>query len=179
LRSGAVAQELGGGAYLLPKDSERKGPLQPGEARDYYLPHSMCDAIALLGTSLRADQYWIAAYSGGDEVGRVGGEHVRLFLDRAQVVVHRRAAPLFGTLPDADRLAVIRAVAPLRGVERDRWPTAGAMPLDGAPLAYVVRVGEDLGVIITQTEDKGVEVVDIVRKSALEQFDRSGEGPTQ
>jgi hypothetical protein len=179
LRSGIVAQELGGGMDLLPKDREKKGPLQPGEARDYFLPAGMFDGVALLGTSLRPDQYWIAAYSGRDEVGRVGGEHVWPFLHRSGIVVHRRAAPRFGTLPDADRLAVIRAVAPLRGAQPDQWPAAGAKPLEWAPSNFVVRAGEDLSVVVTQAPGKGVEIVDIVRPSALEQFDGEDKGPKQ
>src|SRR5439155_14468021 len=100
---------------------------------------------------------------------RLDGEHIQPFFDRAQIVFHRRAVPIFDTLPEADRLAVIKAVAPLRGMERDQWPSAGAQPLDGVPLAFVVRAGEDLGVVVAQTEDRSVEVADIVRESVLDQ----------
>jgi hypothetical protein len=96
--------------------------------------------------------------------------------DELRVVFHRRARPVFDTLPDADRNAILRAVAPLRGTERDQWPSAGARPLQGVPLAFVVRAGDELDAIVTQTEDKGVEVVDIIRPSALEQFDTTNVG---
>jgi hypothetical protein len=96
--------------------------------------------------------------------------------DELRVVFHRRARPVFDTLPEADRNAILRAVAPLRGSERDQWPSAGARPLQGVPLAFVVHAGDELDVIVTQTQDKGVEVVDIIRPSALKQFDTTAEG---
>jgi hypothetical protein len=97
--------------------------------------------------------------------------------DELRVVFHRRARPVFDTLPEGDRNAILRAVAPLRGRERDQWPSAGARPLRGLPLDFVVRAGDELDVIVTQTEDKGVEVVDIIRPSALNQFDTTDEEP--
>jgi hypothetical protein len=112
-------------------------------------------------------------------VSRVGEEHVWPFLQRSGIVVHRRAAPRFGTLLDADRLAVIRAVAPLRGAQPGQWAAAGANPLEWAPSNFVVRAGEDLSVVVTPAPDKGVEIVDIVRQSALEQFDGQDKGPKQ
>lgn len=130
----------------------------------------MFEGVALTATSLSPDRFWIAAYCGGEEVGRVIGQDIRPFLDRSGIVIHRRAQPLFDTLPESGRLAVIRAVAPLRGVERDKWTAAGASAIEGLPLTFVVRAGDDLRVVITQTEDKGVEIVDIVRKAALDQF---------
>ncbi len=182
-------QQVGGGAVvaedrewpldLFPIDQARTGPLQPGEERGYYLPQILYDNVASTCVSLPPDQLWVAVYSGTEEVGRIGGEHVQLFFERASVVFHRRAVPFFDTLPEADRLAVIRAVAPLRNVKRDQWPSAGAVPLDGTPLAFLVRAGEDLGVVVQPTEDKKVEVADIVREGALEQFEASGGGPTQ
>jgi hypothetical protein len=96
--------------------------------------------------------------------------------DELRVVFHRRARPVFDTLPEGDRNAILRAVGPLRGRERDQWPSAGARPLQDVPLAFVVRAGDELDVIVTQTEDKGVEVVDIIRLSALKQFDTTDEG---
>jgi len=96
--------------------------------------------------------------------------------DELRVVFHRRARPVFDTLPEGDRNAILRAVAPLRGRERDQWPSAGARPLQGVPLAFVVRGGDELDVIVTQTEDKGVEVVDIIRPSALKQFGTAARG---
>jgi hypothetical protein len=174
-----VAHECGGSVDFFPKDQSQKGPLQPGEEREYYLPQSMYDGVALLGVSLPSDQFWLAAYSGTEEVGRLGGERVQPFFDRVPIVFHRRAVPIFDTLPETDRLALIRTVARLRGIERDRWPSAGAQPLEGTPFAFVVRVGEDLGVIVSQTEDKKVEVGDIIRESVLDQFVTPGEGSKQ
>jgi hypothetical protein len=171
-----VVQDLGGSVNFLPRNPARKGPLQPGEEREFYLPQDLYDGVALLCFSLRAEQFWIAAFSGTEEVGRAGGESIRPFFDRVPVVFHRRAVPLFGTLPEEDRLAVIRAVAPPRGVETDRWPSLGAEPLEGVPLTFVVRAGEELGVLVTRTEDNKVEVVDIFRESALDQVDTSDEG---
>jgi hypothetical protein len=97
--------------------------------------------------------------------------------DVLRVAFHRRARPVFDSLPEGERNAVVRAVAPLWGQERDQWASAGAQPLQGVPLAFVVRAGDELRVIVTQTEEKGVEVVDIVRPSALDQFDRIDDGP--
>jgi hypothetical protein len=177
-RVGAVVvQEVGGSVEFLPRHPDRKGPLQPGEEREYHLPQQMYDGTALMALSLPADRFWLAAYCGTEEVGRLGGEHVRPFFDRVDIVFHRRARPIFDTLPEADRLAIIKAVGPLRRAERDRWSAAGAEPLEGTPLAYVVRASDDLGVVVTQTEDKKVEVLDIVRQSVLEQADTPGEGP--
>jgi hypothetical protein len=97
--------------------------------------------------------------------------------DQLSVAFHRRASPVFDTLPAADRNAILRAVAPLRGIARDQWPSAGARPLRGVSQAFVVHVGEDLDVIVAQTEDKGVEIEDIIRPSALKQFKTTDEGP--
>jgi hypothetical protein len=108
-------------------------------------------------------------------VGLVAGEQGQPVFDRTRIVFHRRALPLFDTLSEADRLAVVRAVAPLLGVEADQWLSAGAQPLEDGRSTFLVRAGEDMGVVVTPTEDRGVEVVDIVRESALEQFDGPGE----
>ncbi len=171
-----VAQDIGGSVDLMPRRRDRSGPFQPGEEREYYLPQEMYDGIALLALSLPADRYWFAAYSGTEQIGRLGGAYIGPFFDRVNIVFHRRATPIFHTLPEADRLAIVRAVAPLRSVERDRWDSAGAEPLEGIPQLFVVRATDDLGVVVTQTEDKKVEVVDIVRDSVLEQVGTPGEG---
>ncbi len=93
-----------------------------------------------------------------------------------RVVFRRRARPVFDTLPESERNAILRAVAPLWGRERDQWASSGARPLQGVPRAFVVRAGDELDVIVTQTEDKGVEVMDIIRPSALTQFETTDEG---
>jgi hypothetical protein len=175
--SAAGMKQLGGSVSLCPRDPTRVGAFQPGESRDYYLLPQLFDSVALTAVSLHPHQFWIAAYSGEDEVGRVGGEYIWPFLERAGIVINRRALPLFDTLPESDRLAVVQAAAVLRKIERDRWVETGAQPLDGVPLAFVVRAGEDLGIIVTQTQDKGVEIVDIVRPSSIEQFGQAGEDP--
>src|SRR5205823_241239 len=97
-------------------------------------------------------------------------------LDAVGMVIHPRALPVFDTMPELDREAVIEAVAPLRGLERDHWPSAGAREVPGIPLTYLVPVGQDLGVLVSQMEDKRVEVLDIVRLASLAQFAKPGEG---
>jgi hypothetical protein len=174
-----VAQEIGGSIDFVPKDRSQTGSLHPGDERDYYLSQAMFDGVALLGISLPPDQFWIAAYNGTEEVGRIGGEYVRPFFDRSLIVFHRRVVPIFDTLLEAERLAIIRSVAPLRGMQPDRWTSVGAQPLEGTPRAFIVRANDDLVVVITQTEDKKVEIEDIVRKSFLEQIDTLGEESKQ
>jgi hypothetical protein len=109
-------------------------------------------------------------------IGLVTAKHLQSVIDRSGITFHRRAMPLFDTLTEGDRVAVIKAVAPLRGVEKDQWPAVGVEPLDGKPLAFFVRAGEYL-VVVTPTEDKGVEVVDIVRQATLDWMEIPDEGP--
>ena len=174
-----VAQQPTASVALGPQHPEKEGLLQPGEASDYYLPHCLYDGVALTVVSLPPTQFWIAVYSEKEEVGRVAGKNLQPFFDRTGIKFHRRAMPLFGTLPESDRLSVIKAAAPLRGREKEQWPSAGAEPLDDAPHIFVVRAGEDLGVLVTPTEDRGVEIVDIVHPSALEQSGQAVEGAKQ
>jgi hypothetical protein len=176
---GVVAHEMGGTFDLLPRHRDRKGALQPGEEREYYLPQELYDAIGLLALSLPGDRFWFAAYSGTERVGQLAGEYIQPFFDRIHIGFHRRALPIFHTLPESDRIAVIKAVAPLRALEPSRWPSAGAEPLGSEFIAFVVRATDDLAVVVTQTEERKVEVVDIVRESALDQADTPGEGTKQ
>jgi hypothetical protein len=117
--------------------------------------------------------------NGSEEGAHTGAVHSDPAPDQTGIVLHRRAMPFFDTLAESDRLAVIKAVAPLRGMEIDQWPSAGAQPIEGTPFTFVVRAGDDLGVIVSRTDDKRVEIADIVRLSALDQFDTSGEGLKQ
>ncbi len=170
LKSGIVTYEIGGGVDLIPRNETRKGPFQSGEEREYYFPPMMFDGVVLLAASLAPSRFWIAAYCGTEQVGKLGGEYVLPYLNRSGIEINRQALPLFDTMPEAGRLAVIKAVAALRGLERDQWSTKGAQPLEGIPHAFVLRASEDSSVIVTQTEHKGVEIVDIVRRAILDQF---------
>lgn len=87
-----------------------------------------------------------------------------------QIEVHRRARPAFDTLPEKERLAVLKAVAPLCDLEREQWASAQAQPLEGVPHTFAMRALDDLVVLLTQTQNKGVEIMDIVRAEALEPF---------
>src|SRR4029077_19967604 len=82
-----VAHEVEPAAFL-PRLRDKRGPLQPGEEREYYLPEETYDGVALMASSLPADRFWLAAYSGAEQVGRLGGEHVRPFFDRVNIVFH-------------------------------------------------------------------------------------------
>jgi hypothetical protein len=92
------------------------------------------------------------------------------------VVIHRRAQPLFDTLAEVDRVAVLAAVDPLCRLDCERWASEDVQPLEGIPHAYAVRATPDLSVIISPTENKGVEIVDIVREAVLDQFDQTDAG---
>jgi hypothetical protein len=155
---------------LVPLDSAKKGVVQPGEMRDYFLPPEMLDRAALLCQSLNPGQYWVAAQSGGHEVGRLRGEWVRPYFDLAGVVIHRRALPLFETLSHADRLALVGTVALLRRLERESWTSESVQPVEGLPNVYTVQVTPELRALVTQTENQRIEVVDIVREATLDQF---------
>jgi hypothetical protein len=168
--SGVGAKEIGKGYRFVPRDEATKGPLRPGEYREYFLPQKTYDDVVLLGTSLSPEQYWIAAYSDGEEVGKVTGKLIRPYLAEPGIAIHRRAQPVFDTMPESDRLALVMAVAPLRVIDPERWPPRLVQRLKNIPTVFSVRVGPDLRVLVTRTEHNGVEVVDIVRKSALEQF---------
>jgi hypothetical protein len=177
--SGVQAKEIGRGFELVPRDRALEGAQLPGDSRDYFLPQEVYDGVALLGTSLPPGQYWIAAYSGREELGRVSGEYIRPFFQRSTgIVLHRRAQPVFDTLPERDRLAVVRAVVRLRGVDQEYWPSDTVHEFKDVPHVYVVRVTPELHVLVTQTEHKGVEISDIVRRATLDQFDKAevGEG---
>src|SRR6185437_15709008 len=124
-------QDMECAVHLLPRDKGRHGLLQPGEEQDYILQSGLFDEVALVATTLPCTHYWIAAYCGFEELGRVAGEHLQPYLGRTGITFHRRAMPLFDTLPAVDRFAVLKAAASLRGRERDQWPSAGAQPLEG------------------------------------------------
>ena len=174
---GRVVHEIGGGVELLLRHEAGKGSLQSEEVREYYLPRPMSDHAVLVGAALTPPRFWIAAYSGIREVGRAGGELIRRILDGSGVTVNRRAAPFFDNMPESVRLTVLEAIAPLRGVEPGKWPSTGAKPLEGVPMTFVVRAAEDLIILVTPTEDEGIEIVDLVRKGVLEEF-RKQKGDT-
>ena len=87
--------------------------------------------------------------------------------------IDRRAQPIFDTLPASKQLDVLAAVAPLEGKDRETWPAlfpGKVKKFESIPHVYVVSVPPELALLVTQTEDKGVDVVDIVRTDALEQL---------
>lgn len=170
------AQEVGGSIDLAPRVQDTLRPAQPGEEREYFLPQEFYDGIALQVLGLPADRYWFAVYSGTEQIGRLGGEWIRPFFDRVNIVFHRRAIPIFDTLPEKDRLAVVQAVAPLRTISQEQWPSAGAEPIDGEPNTFVIRASNELGVVVTLTDDNKIQVTDIVRESLLEQIGQPAEG---
>ncbi len=90
--------------------------------------------------------------------------------------IHRRAQPMFDTLPEPERCAVVQAIGPLRGVDPGRWPPDRVRPLKEVPDVYLVHVSPELSALVVPAENRGVEVVDIVRRSALEQFDNGEPG---
>lgn len=177
-KGGAVRKGTGG-VDLLPARYAKPGPLLAGEARDYYLPTEMFDEAALILTGLSPSQYRVATFCGDEEVGRLGGEQIRPYLANAKIRFHRRAQPQFDTLPEASRLAVVKAVASLRGIEPQEWPSVGATPLEQAPDTFVVEPGEDLVVLVSPAKDKGVEISDIVQKGGLDQFPNGEVGVKQ
>jgi hypothetical protein len=95
------------------------------------------------------------------------------------VLIHRRAQPLFDTLVEAERAAVLAAVDLLRRLDRDRWASEDVQSLEGIPNTYAVRATPDLSVIVSPTENSGVEIVDIVREAALDQFDQTDDGASE
>lgn len=171
-----MAKHTGESFMLVPRNEAKNGPLLPGEERDYSLPGGMYDGITLLAVSLKPWQFWIAAYCGKEELGRVGGEYIQPFLRGSRIRVNRRAAPIFYTMPESIRFAVIKAVVPLRDLDSDQWPTAGASPVEGTPSTFVIRSVDDPILIVSPTDNRGVEIVDIVRKGVLEQFRKSENG---
>ena len=170
---GRVVQEIGGGVELLPRHEARKGPLPPGEEREYSLSHLMSDRAVLVAESLAPSRFWIAAYSGSTEVGRGGGEVIRRILDPSRITVNRRASLFFQTMPDSVRLTVLETISPLRGIEVGQWPSSGAKPLEGSPRTFVSHAAEDPVLVLTPTEGEGVEIVDMIREGILEQIRKS------
>jgi len=146
------------------------GWLERADVREYYLPQ-----ISPKWAARPPSRFWVAAYSGAEEVGRIVVESRGLFLDSSGITFHRFGMPRFNTLTEAERLMVVSAVAPLRGIDREQWPAAGAEPLEGDPLTFVVWTPGDLGAFVSQTEEKGIQVVDVVRESTLEQFATAAE----
>jgi hypothetical protein len=176
-RSGIPYKEIGQALDFILRDPNKQGPLQPGESREYYLPPELFDGVTLLCRGLAPSRYWLAAFSGPDEVGRLGGAWVAPFVsDSSGVLIHRRAQPLFDTLPERERRALISAVAGLRGVDREHWPSEQARPLEGVDGVYVVRVTPDLSVLVSQVPEKRVQITDIVRDAALDQFAEAEQG---
>jgi hypothetical protein len=158
----------GSGIDFLPKEGSKTSELRPGEEREYQLPKNMNDEVALLAVGLFPAFFWVAVYSGMDEVGRATGETVQPNFKGVLIVFHRRAMPIFDTLPEEDQLAIHRAMLPLLRLESDLWPSVGAQLLEGPRPYFFVRVNEDLGVIVRKTDNKKLEVGDIVRKSMLD-----------
>ena len=168
---GRVLSEIGGTVELLARQETKRGPLQPGEEREYSLPRPMSEWAVLVAEGLTPPRFWVAAYVGGVEAGRAGGECVRRVLGPSGITVHRRASHFY-TAPESVRLSVLEAIAPLRGVEPEMWPSAGAKPLEGTPRTFVVRAALDPIVLVTPNDDEGVEIVDLIRKGSLEEFRR-------
>lgn len=180
LNGESVSASEGGSVVLHPAPYTKPGDLLlAGEALDYILPTSAFEDLAIKLIGLSPSRYWIAAYSRGEEVGRLGGEQFRLLLSNVTLRFHRRAQPLFDTLPEPSRLAVIRTVTPLRNVDPKDWPAHGAKPLEEGGETFVVDPGENLLVLLTPFQPKGVEIADIVQKTALRQFHEATEDVTQ
>jgi hypothetical protein len=161
----AVSGRASGEGFPRSSGNGSKGWLERAEVREYHLRQ-----ISPRWAAMPPSRFWVAAYSGGEEVGRVVVASRGLFLDRSGITFHRLAMPRFDTLLEWERLEVLRAVAPLRGMDRDQWLAAGAQPLEGDDHTFVVWTSGDLGAIVIQTEEKGVELRDVVRESSLEQF---------
>ncbi len=60
-------------------------------------------------------------------------------------------------------------------MDRERWPSAGAVPVDGLASVYAMRVASDLRALVSQTQSKGIEIIDIVRAVLLDQADAAPE----
>jgi hypothetical protein len=157
------------GIEFLPKEGSKASELQPGEEREYHLPRNLNEDVALLAVGLLPAFFWVAVYSGMDEVGRATGDAVQPSFKGALIVFHRRAMPIFDTLPEEEQLAIHRAMLPLLRLESDQWPSVGAQLLNGPRPFFFVQVNDDLGVIVRKTDNKKLEVEDIVRKSILDQ----------
>jgi hypothetical protein len=145
----------GGSMDLVCHSQHQSRQLQPREEREYFLPSmAMFDRVAQIVESLSPKRYRITAFSGGEELCRVDGEDIRPFIGLSLLHFHPRVRPLFDTLGEADRLAVLMAVDPLRRVESEKWPSLGATPIEGEPDTFVVRAGEELGVVVIPTKDQ-------------------------
>lgn len=170
---------LDDGIALIPWPEDRVGPdqsteqcryfkVQPGEDRTFYFPAERVDEVSLVMASLAPRQYWIAAYGGGEELGRLSGEHFRGYTAPARLTLHRRALPAFDALSDRERMAVLTTVAPLRGRQHAQWASDTVRPLEGDPNTFALRTSDGLIVLVTPTKDGGVEILDLFREEALE-----------
>jgi hypothetical protein len=156
---------------MVPRSSGLAGPLHPGESREYVLPRAFALEVSRIGDTIPPDHFWVAAYSGRQQLARVVGDRVRRFLVRVPQGINRRAQPLFDTLPVARRLEVLTTIAALEARDPESWPTllpGKVKLLASLPGVYVVLVPPELALLVMQTQAKQLEVVDIVRTDALE-----------
>jgi hypothetical protein len=176
---GAQATEVGTAMDFLPKDPGRGGPLQPGEARDYYLPGEMVEAASQLGDGVSPDRYGIAAYAGNDRVAWAEGRDVRPYLDRGRVRVHRRARPAMDALRESDRLLVLRAAGSLLGKDPARWAEQGLSRV-GPESVYLMPVSAELRAFVRPVggppTGPHIEILDLVREETLRRFADGREG---
>lgn len=162
------ALNAGGNFRFIQKDMNEKGPLLVGEERTYYLPHEMRSELVPFVLALELDQFWIAAYSGKEEIGRVAGPEFSYFFEKAGIRFDPRALPVFQTLPEAGRIAIVRHVGKLHRINPTRWEEVGAKPIISAfsssdSHTYAVQVGPDLRVIVTPENNTDVLILDILR----------------
>lgn len=122
-------------------------------------------------------RYWIAAWSGPEELGKLPGEvlyyGVKVPLESMRIIVHLTARPFFDTMPEIYRLAVLMAVAELGSSSSDKWPVLpNVKKLHGHPDIFVLNVTSEIMVLLKQDEAGKVEIADIVRKSMLDYLTR-------
>jgi len=130
----------------------------------------MYDVVAHKAHSFRPDQYKVSVLLRDKEIGSLEGEFIRPFLDRSRIEVTDRARIAFDALYMPERIRLLNVVAPLADSDPSTWNPQTAARLDQVSNLYVVRVSPQLRAIILPKVDGTIQLIDLVRKETLKQF---------
>jgi hypothetical protein len=147
------------------------GPLLPAHARTYYLPMEYYDLVVHKARTFQPQQYHVAVFIGDKEVGRLGGEDVKPFLDRSKIEIVGRAQIAFDTLHELERMQLLQLLSSIADQDPSSWGAANVRRVDQASQLYLVRLSPHLQAVITPSTQGGIQLLDLVHDETLKQFE--------
>lgn len=168
--SGLKGEQAGGELSFNPSAGAEKGPLLPGETREYYLPS---DFFFYAGRELRnlpPENFGIRVVAGEDELARLYGEVILPYLDlpatMGRPAMDRRVRGLLDALRGEEKEQTEKALDFLARNPPGAWP--GAQPLEPDGM-FLLPITDAIHLVARKPEGfKTAEVTDILRREVVE-----------